>query len=277
MASRSAHQQQRLVRTFCPVFRFHPTERWFPMSVTKYLETVDEREGVWHQTAPPAARVGSPDDQPVLFAFFGRRTDPVFVDIVYCLVFGYSGPIFWPSDRVGVHDFDVSRVVVRVELAPEGGGPPAVHSVYYSYHNGGRWVDAAAVELLHSCHPVAYVARYSHSMLPGPGTVHRFGSLANDVAADGGVELWGMHHCVHVPLEPSDADRTDPVIGWMYRDVRVFPRGQRPPAQRPGWVATAALQDRTDTGRKYQLPLLILVYLIVGATIGLVLMIASKL
>jgi len=195
-----------LARAHAPTFVFHSRERYWPTTLTEYMSACALRRND-KQIAPVGAPLETlaaalPDDR---LHYTGPRTGslpvaaaaaehtppvrgsvPVYAwhvpgpalpngasqwdDIVYCLMFAYSGGL--GPFAAGAHTPDIERVVIRFV-----NGVPS--SALLGRHSGAARVQLYGGALR------AFVARHSHAMYERAGTTWRAWGFANDHCDEG--------------------------------------------------------------------------------------------
>jgi hypothetical protein len=208
-----------VVERFAPEVRLHPEERYFPSSVSWYLDRTHMRVNAEAQGDLPttvsagapaltkataskektagdaisryflqilnnehesAARAGNLASAKTYVHLRAPADGSKGLDIQYWFFFPYSGPIIG-GPAGGAHEGDWEHITVRLDPTWQ-----RVEKVFYAAHNSeGGWVSAENVRFRDETHPVVYTARYGHASYPTSGLQSR-GMLPADRTADGG-------------------------------------------------------------------------------------------
>ncbi|KAK4787416.1 hypothetical protein SAY86_011249 [Trapa natans] len=206
MPSRS--QIDALIRTYSPLFYFHPKEKYLPSSVRwffsngalLYKKGNESNPVPIEPTGSNLPQDGSNDglywlDLPVTKVGKGKvkkgdlqssegylHVKPMyggtFTDIAIWLFYPFNGPSrakLWvvnvPLGRIGEHVGDWEHVTLRVNNFDGG-----LYKVFFSQHSGGTWVDASELEYQacgggESNRFVAYSSLNGHATYSKPGLV----------------------------------------------------------------------------------------------------------
>ncbi len=261
------------VERFAPEVRLHPEERYFPSSVTWYLERTQMRRaiaggsdhptvaaGELHATQLPTLDVKDyraghrkPSNYFLQIANDGHEvatrhgklnTAVVYVHVRkpahhakgYDIQYWFFYPYSGPligGPVGGAHEGDWEHVTVRVDQSLRH-----IKKIFYAAHDSeGRWLRPSQIRFQHKTHPVVYSGRWGHASYARPG-VHARGMLPADHTADGGAvwQTWKKFKIV--------ADESGPRSGinWLryagrWGEVGALFSGPRGPAFQRYWIS----------------------------------------
>ncbi|GAB4830098.1 hypothetical protein Ancab_019740 [Ancistrocladus abbreviatus] len=75
------------------------------------------------------------------------------------------GPANFPFKRIGQHVGDWEHFTLRISNFTG-----ELHSIYFSQHSGGQWVNACDLEYIEGNRAVVYSSKSGHASFPHPGT-----------------------------------------------------------------------------------------------------------
>lgn len=230
---------QEVVERFAPEVRLHPEERYFPASVSWFLERAQktraglgEKLGLSFYHIPDderrdETRAGDLESAETYVHIRELGEDKEGMDIQYWFFYPYNGPLI-PGPVNGAHEGDWEHITVRLERSWR-----RIKQIYYAAHDDeGRWFLPKQIQFQDGTHPVVYSARYGHASYPTPGLKSR-GYLPADRVADGG-EVWQTWRSLRVIADPIGPR---PDIDWLSfeghwgRPARFFPAPQGPAFQ----------------------------------------------
>lgn len=264
---------QETIQRFAPEVRFHPEERYFPSSVSWYLERTEMRLEVEDgsdlrtlargEVAPaviPAVHVdghaSSGSDPSRYFLQItndkreartrqghldGAKTYVHFREAsddkrAWDIQYWFFFPYSGPllgGPVGGAHEGDWEHITVRVDEDLR-----RVKKVFYAAHEAeGRWMRPSRIRFQDDTHPVVYVGRYSHASYPRPGVQPR-GMLPADHTADGGV-TWKTWKSTHVMADQKGPKSCCPWLQYSGRwgEVGALFSGPLGPAFQHYWLA----------------------------------------
>lgn len=201
-----------VVEQFAPEVRLHPEERYFPSSVSWYLQRTSLRDapavGASFLHIPDDAnrqhvRAGDLDNARTYVHARPRGEDGL--DIQYWFFFPYNGPLIG-GPAGGAHEGDWEHITVRLDASWR-----RIQKVFFAAHDAeGRWHEPKDLQFSHETHPVVYSARYGHASYPTAGLQSR-GMLPADRTADGGA-IWQTWLSFKIIAGP-DGLRSD--LAWL--------------------------------------------------------------
>jgi hypothetical protein len=261
------------IERFAPQVRFHPEERYFPSSVSWFLERTEMRLEVEDgadvlaldhgETAPevlPAVYVDgngsggtSPSryflqianneselrtregdmDSAETYVHFRKASDG---SKNYDIQYWFFFPYSGPvmgGPVGGAHEGDWEHITVRVDPSLR-----KVKEIFYAAHDAeGRWMRPSQVRFVDGDHPVVYIARFGHASYARPGLQPR-GMLPADRTANGGVtwDTWQDLELVATDAGPRDGYHWLSYSGRWGEVGSVF-SGPHGPAFQHYWLA----------------------------------------
>ncbi|MFP4598216.1 MAG: Vps62-related protein [Persicimonas sp.] len=259
------------IERFAPEVRFHPRERYFPSSVSWFIERSELR--VDGEQAPGAPTLAEGQTSASILPTLAmekqksKRFDPkrYFLEIAgdadeervrqgnldsaqtyvhfretsdgsagYDIQYWFFYPYSGPlmgGPAGGAHEGDWEHITVRVDSSRQN-----IQKIFYACHvSEGRWLDPKQVRFDQGDHPVVYSARYGHASYPRAG-VHSRGFLPADRTADGGAR-WKTWNSVELVAVDGEAL---PEKKWMrfagrWGQVGTLFSGPRGPAFQAYW------------------------------------------
>lgn len=193
------NQIHALIRHYGPTIFFHPNEVYFPSSVTWFFKNGALLCKAGQSTCVPIDAEGSnlpsggtndgeywldfpADDRrevlkrgnlesAELYVHVKPALGGTFTDIAMWVFSPFNGPAtlkIGPRnialDRIGEHIGDWEHFTLRVSNFTG-----ELHSVYFSQHSGGVWIDACDLEFVEGNRPVVYSSKHGHACYPYPG------------------------------------------------------------------------------------------------------------
>lgn len=201
-----------VVQRFAPEVRLHPEERYFPSSVSWFLQRTSLRDapgiGASFLHIPDDAnrqRVRAGDLDTAKTYVHARTHGDDELDIQYWFFYPYNGPLIG-GPAGGAHEGDWEHITVRLDASWR-----RIQKVFFAAHDAeGRWHAPENIAFSHETHPVVYSARYGHASYPSAGLQSR-GMLPADRTADGGA-IWQTWHAFKIIADPTGT-RSD--LAWL--------------------------------------------------------------
>ena len=177
-----------------PIFYFHREERYYPISIEKYLshcQMVDDKNNIVISSGNVElkhledneysknslvikTKIRTITKYITIYAKISE-TDNYYY-ITYYMIFqnnkGYK--ILGCIKNVGEHLYDLEHVTVKVLKESE-----SIETIFYSSHDDGEMHTINNIEFENS-RPIVYIAKNSHATYNRIGTIYRIWFLAND-------------------------------------------------------------------------------------------------
>lgn len=217
---------QTLFEQYCPEFRFHPNESYFPCNFTDLLGicTLEMKEtGEVLQDSPTPSTLPLHRRDVLLSIDHARIPEVPLGTQVWCITNGYYSfdhtsdqyidlqysVIFPWNGTLASHAFDHEYVIVRVNVTHS-----SIMAVYGSSHGNGQWEKVFST---HEGRPIVYSALGSHAMYMNTKLRKRMFNFGNDVLAEKG-RMWIPTEFVMCPSPDQQAWDT----GATYGSPQVF-------------------------------------------------------
>lgn len=193
------NQIQALVQAYSPYIYFHPSEKYFPSSVTWFFKNGAKlcRQGEESNPVPiepsgsnlpqggaddgtfwldlPADRAakshGKSGDlhEAEVYLHIKPMLGATFTDIAIWLFFPFNGPgkakiwgiVTFPLGKIGQHIGDWEHLTLRISNFNG-----ELRSVYLSQHSRGIWISASELEFEDGNRPAIYASLHGHALFP---------------------------------------------------------------------------------------------------------------
>ncbi|GMH30905.1 hypothetical protein Nepgr_032748 [Nepenthes gracilis] len=189
-----------LINHYGPMIYFHPSEIYLPSSVAWFFKNGALLYRAGDSTGEPIDPTGSnlpgggsndgefwidfPSDNQreiimrgdldsaELYAHVKPALGGTFTDIAMWGFCPFNGPatlkvglVNVPLKRIGEHVGDWEHYTLRLSNFTG-----KLHSIYFSQHSGGQWINACELEYVEGNKAVVYSSKSSHASYPHPGT-----------------------------------------------------------------------------------------------------------
>lgn len=241
---------QHLLLSICPIFYLHSDERYFPVKFNDYIDEcllkhketeqiyrADEKFNTeifneWIDTDPnvnsgnftlflPNGRDSNivskhfPNEQqlyeniPIYVHQINNEQEEKYLYFVFSHMYAWNGSskILWGCAKAGEHQADIEHVTIEVDKTNL-----QIKRIYYSIHNGGKWVDVKDVERDEKTNrPIVYIAKHSHASYPNEGNHYRFSFVTKD-ECDKGIRWDPSQNIIWI----DRFNRSDKSLNWVY-------------------------------------------------------------